>query len=274
MDDPSKRRERLSKLRQDIMEKKNATTMGILDNLVDMKKTYTRLGESLSSSPPRSPGMIHTHMYIIHILQTLVHVLLLIHYSSSLILNNYMLFIIYHSSFFSSCLFSLLELNRNRPSSTDIKLSTTSPLNADKASLSPSPSPSPYSTPKDLSVPISPSPTPSPAFSSSPTNSPLVPSPSPFKNSPNLPSSPLLDREATQKNRVDLNAHPTQEPASFVFVNKYSSRFLLSLSFSCSPLFSCSFFSFFSHMLLVVKAETTLLQMGLLLVLLFLSPMK
>lgn len=57
MDDPSKRRERLSKLRQDILEKKNATTMGILDNLVDMKKTYTRLGESISASPPRSPGI-------------------------------------------------------------------------------------------------------------------------------------------------------------------------------------------------------------------------
>jgi hypothetical protein len=60
MDDPSKRRERLSKLRQDIMEKKNATTMGILDNLVDMKKTYTRLGESLSS-PPKSPGTNSIH---------------------------------------------------------------------------------------------------------------------------------------------------------------------------------------------------------------------
>lgn len=58
MDDPQKRRERLSKLRQDILEKKNATTMGILDNLVDMKKTYTRLGESFSANKTVSPGIL------------------------------------------------------------------------------------------------------------------------------------------------------------------------------------------------------------------------
>jgi hypothetical protein len=126
--------------------------------------------------------------------------------------------------------FIFIELARNRPASADIK-STTSPLPADKT-LYPS-----YSSPtKDLppSTPIKETFTSSP-LSSSPTNphSPLFSSPhsplvsSPLRSAPALPSSLLFERETPQRTKVE--AFPTQEPTSFVFVNRYyrSSIFFL-----------------------------------------------
>eukprot|EP00026_Physarum_polycephalum_P008034 Phypoly_transcript_08110.p1 GENE.Phypoly_transcript_08110~~Phypoly_transcript_08110.p1 ORF type:complete len:454 (+),score=134.87 Phypoly_transcript_08110:83-1444(+) len=179
MEDPSKRRERLSKLRQDILEKKNATTMGILDNLVDMKKTYTRLGESLSS-PPKSPELTRIRPSSADTRPPSS-----ISPSTSLFTSSY---------------------SSSPPSSKD-------PFSPPKEreTATPPPSSSLLTSPPLSSSPI---PTPSPLFSSSP----ILPSSSPLKGSSTIPSSSLfLEREATKQTKSET--YTPQEPAPFVFVN-------------------------------------------------------